>query len=178
MKATSRWLLTSTCVFALMGCASEALVQSLASDGGPKQAQYKGQYKVVAVDVASEAKAEEITDQISAAIVSKLRSSRAFDRVLSKSVTLEKRFDLVISVTPKDYINRDTSQAWLGIFGGRSSLKVQVVLLDGNTGRTLVSGVIEGKARTKTTIFTSSSMALAIDLVGEEVAKFALHHIQ
>ena len=109
--------------------------------------------------------------------MSKLRSQRTFDRVLSKSVTLERRFDLVVSVTPKNYSNQDTAQAWVGILGGRSSIEVQVVLLDGNTGHTIASGTIESKAPTKTLIFSSSSMALAIDLVGEEVVRFVLSHI-
>ena len=179
MKPITRWLLTPTCTLALLllGCASEVAVRSSASATEPRQVQSKSQYRVVAIDVISDEKSEQVTDQLSAAIVSKLRSQRTFDRVLSKSVTLERRFDLVVSVTPKNYSNQDTAQAWVGILGGRSSIEVQVVLLDGNTGHTIASGTIESKAPTKTLIFSSSSMALAIDLVGEEVVRFVLSHI-
>ena len=179
ITTTDRWFLILTCAWTLflVSCASE-VVQNRVSDNEFRQTQHKSQYKVVAVDVLSDVKSEDIADQISASIVSKLRKQGAFERVLSKSATLEKKFDLVVFITPKDYSNRDISQAWVGVFGGRSSLEIQVVLLDGNTGQTLASGTIEGKAPTKTTLFSSSSMALAIDLVGEEAAKFVLNHTQ
>lgn len=170
----------STCAIVLLflGCASDVSILSQVSGTETNQPQRKGQYRVVAVDVASDGKADDLIDQISAAIVLKLRSQRAFDRVVSKSMTLEKQFDLVVFVTPKDYSNQDTAQAWVGIFGGRSSLEVQVVLRNGATGQALVTGTVEGKAPTKTTLFSSSSMALAIELVAEQVAKFVVGHTQ
>lgn len=179
MKTNNHWSLIPIGAFALflLGCASEVLVDKRISNSEPTQNQHKGQYKVVAVNVVSDGKSEDIDDQLSAAIVSKLRSKRTFERVLSKSATLEKQFDLVILVTPKNYQNQDITQAWIGIFGGRSAIEIQVTLLDGNTGHILATGTIEGKAPTKITLFSSSSMALAIDLVGEEVAKFVLNHI-
>jgi ABC-type uncharacterized transport system auxiliary subunit len=179
MKTIYRWLTIpiGTLALLLVGCASEVGVTRQTSSGEPTQSQYKSRYKVVAVNVISDGKSEDTIDQLSSAIVSKLRAKGAFERVLSKSATFEKQFDLVVSVTPKKYQNQDTTQAWVGILGGRSEIEIQVTLLDETTGRTIASGTIEAKAPTKLTLFSSSSMALAIDLVAEEVAKFVLANI-
>jgi hypothetical protein len=179
MKTNNHLSWISIGVFALFltGCASEVLVDNQVSNNEPLQSQHKGQNKVVVVDVVSNRKSEDVVDQLSAAIVSKLRSKGAFRRVLSRSVTLENQFDLVVSVTPKRHQNQDIAQGWLGIFGGQSAIEVEVSLLDGNNGHLLAKGTIEARAPPRITIFTSTSMALAIDLVGDEVAKFVLNHI-
>ncbi len=177
---TARRLLTITATMLaslIVGCASEVVTTKQSSQSEQIAAQNKSRYRVVAVNVVSDGKSADIADQLSSAIVLKLRAKGVFERVLSKSVTLEKQFDLIVSVTPTNYQNQDLAQAWLGIFGGRSAMEVQVALSDEQAGRTLTTGTVEGKAPTKTTLFSSSSMALAIDLVGEEVARFVLSNI-
>jgi len=175
MHRTFRLLSIFVGAFAIlvMGCASRAVVDK---QGGSDalSSQRKSRYKVVAVNVVSDGKSDDIMDQLSSAIVSKLRARGVFERVLSKSATLERQFDLVVSVVAETYKNKDLAQAWLGILGGRSAMEVEVALRDESAGRALTSGTIEGKAPTKTTLFSSSSMALAIDIVAEEVAKFVL----
>jgi PBP1b-binding outer membrane lipoprotein LpoB len=180
MKTIYRWLAIcpiGILALLLVGCASEVGVHRKASSSEPTQSQYKSRYKVVAVNVVSDGKSEDTIDQLSSAIVSKLRGTGAFGRVLSKSATLEKQFDLVVSVTPTKYQNQDIAQAWVGILGGRSAIEIQVTLLDETTSRTIASGTIEAKAPVKLLLFSSSSMALAIDFVGEEVARFVLENI-
>ena len=180
MKKNNQWfaILISLLAIVLTGCVSGTQTQKGEADSKSVRKQCRGQNMVVAVDVVSDGKSADVVDQLSSAIVSKLRSKNVFKRVLSKSATLEKHFDMVVSVTPKSYQHRDIAQYWLVFFGGRSAIAMQVMLIDGNTGQTIAEGTIEAKAPMKITTFTATSMALAIDLAAEEVANFTIDNIK
>ncbi len=136
-------------------------------------------YQVVVVEVPTEndnADNISIADELAGSIVANLRKKKLFKRVYSRSSTLKKDFDLIISVKKTGGYDADIAQAWLGIFGGHSSMEIDVDLIDGKTGKVIGSSRITSSAAVKSNIFTSSSMSQAIERIGEQVADHVAHN--
>lgn len=165
-------------VLILIGCASTGSIEEIEVNKNIKI--LKGEYKTIAVVFVyngDDKSNSSVPDQLIGSIVDNLREKKIFKKVYSKSATLKKNFDLIVEVTPLDVTNADIAQSLIMTWAGISGIKTRVEIIDGKTGEKLGSSVITGKAAFKATVFTSSSMAQAIERAGEAIADYVANSV-
>ena len=134
-------------IFALLGfffttgCASKGTMQVHKEPPYPL-----GNYKILAVEVFSQPEDSEIKEQLAGLIIAKLREKEVFERVYSKSFSLEQGADLRLHVVIKSVrkIN-PVKRYFLAPFIGPGRLKVDIQIVDNKNNQTLATAQAEGE---------------------------------
>ncbi len=169
-------LLVSMLMLWMYGCASSSATLEIKKPVSGSLSEYR----VVAVEVPADSRKTgnpEVIDELVGSVVANLREAGAFQKVYSRSATLVKNFDLIISLVPTAVLDTEIGQAWFGILAGSSTMSIDVQLINGQSGEVLGVATIEGTSAHKTTIFTSSSMAQAIERISEKIASYVVQSI-